>query len=268
MAIAVGGVGIDENIPLLRIVQAAAQYFFILIPVIFFARFQTKDLKKAFKLYAPRPIFLLLSLCGIIAIQPFLQGVLYFQDRLLENLPLISGFYQQLKDIIHLLEENTIRLIQAYSLPEFIVVVVVIAVTPGICEEMLFRGFVLTNFIKVSRPSIAIFLSGFIFAIYHMNPIELIPLIILGWYLGFITYYSNSIFTAFSAHFLQNFLSAYYMFKFGKDEIETPGFTNQNILDNAIFGILSLIIFAFFIYLYHRYSKRYFMNSEDKTEEI
>lgn len=256
LAIAVGGINIDENVSLTRVVQAASQYLFILFPVIFFTRIQTKELKKAFRLNAPKPALLMLSLIGIIAIQPFLQGVMYFQEKLLENIPLINGVYYQLKDIINVIEENTIRLVQAYSVPEFIVVVLVIAITPAICEEMLFRGFVLTNFKKVSRAPIAIFLSGFIFAIYHLNPIELIPLIILGLFLGFITYYSNSIFTAMAAHFFNNLLSAFMLYKFGSEELDTHIISDSTFLDNVIFTVSSLIIFSLIVYLYYKIAKR------------
>jgi hypothetical protein len=244
------------DVQLSRIILAFAQFMFILAPVIFFTRLQTPDLKDTFRLYLPKVHLLVLSILGIIFIQPFLQGYLFFQDRLIDNLPLFKDQIKQVKDVFDLVEKTTLKILTAYSVLEFVVVVLVIAVTPAICEEILFRGFVLKNIGKIARPSMAIFLSGFMFAVYHFQPFNVIPLIILGWFLGFVVYYSNSIYTGIVCHFLNNFFASYFLFVYGKDEFKTPEVSGSELPDTIIMTVFSIILFAALVFLFYKFRFR------------
>jgi hypothetical protein len=99
----------------------------------------------------------------------------------------------------------------------------------------------------------SIFLTGFIFAVFHFHPFNLIPLIVLGFYLSYIVYYSGSIWTGVAAHFINNFLSAYLVFRFGSENFDKPdeGFAENSIL--LISGIASLILFIVIIAFIKRY---------------
>jgi len=239
-----------------RIVLAFGQYMFILAPVIFFARFQTADLKSVFRLKMPKANLLLLAIIGIILIQPFLQGYMYFQDQAINSLPGLRDFVKPVKEMWDELEGAVMKIVAAHSPVEFAVIVFVICITPAICEEFLFRGFVLTNLKKTASAGNAIFLSGFLFAVYHFQPFNLIPLIALGCYLGFIVYYSKSIFTGMACHFINNFLAAYYMYAYGKQDFDNPQITGSEATNALIAGIISLVLFIFVIYLYFRFREK------------
>jgi membrane protease YdiL (CAAX protease family) len=156
------------------------------------------------------------------------------------------------KDIFDTFEKSTIKIVQAHSTFEFIVIVIVICLTPAICEEALFRGFTLSNLRKISSAHAAIFLSGFLFAFYHFQPFNIIPLIILGWYLGFIVYYANSIWVGFICHFLNNFFAAYFLYIYGKEDFETPHLAGDELTDTIVTGVFSLVMFTSVIILYYR----------------
>jgi len=240
------------NVETTRIVLAFGQYMFILAPVIFFARFQTADLKGMFRLRMPKATLLLLAIIGIILIQPFLQGYMYFQEQAINSIPGLKDFVKPVKEIWDELEGAVMKIVAAHSPMEFAVIVFVICITPALCEEFLFRGFVLTNLKKTANAGYAIFLSGFLFAVYHFQPFNLIPLVALGCYLGFIVYYSNSIFTGIACHFINNFLAAYYMYAYGKPEFDNPQITASEATNALVAGVISLILFLFVIYLYYR----------------
>jgi membrane protease YdiL (CAAX protease family) len=155
--------------------------------------------------------------------------------------------------VFDLVEETTMKLVKSYSPIEFAIVVFVIGITPAICEEMLFRGFVLKNLEKVAKANIAIFLTGFLFALYHLQPFNLIPLMILGTFLAFVVYYSNSIFVGMLCHFLNNFFAAYFVYMFGKQDIETPRISHSETADTIIIGVSSLVLFVFVIYLFYKF---------------
>jgi membrane protease YdiL (CAAX protease family) len=253
IAAAAVGTEIDSNVKLVRIILSFGQFMFILAPAVFFTRLQTPYLKETFRLNAPPPFLLLLSIIGIILIQPALQGYMHLQDYILNNLPVLKESVKHLKDIFDLVEQATMKIVTAYSPFEFAVVVFVIAITPAVCEEVLFRGFVFGNLEKISKKSVAIFLSGFLFALYHFQPFNLVPLIALGCYLAFIVYCTNSIYTGMISHFLNNFLAAFYIYKFGKDEFDTPKVGDSEVFNTAIAAIAGLIIFIIVMYLLYRF---------------
>ncbi len=250
----ISGVDVEgNNVRIARVILAFGQYMFILAPAIFFARLQTNDLKQTFRLFVPPPHLVLLSILGIILLQPFLQGYMILQDYLLNHIPFMQDSMKYVKDIFDMLEKASLKIVSAHSPFEFGVIVFVICVTPAICEEILFRGFVLKNLQKVSKPGIAVFMSGFLFAVYHFQPFNLIPLIILGTFLGFIVYYSNSIFTGMLCHFLNNFTATFLLYKYGKEDLETPHLTNSQTNDIIIASIASFALFMLLMFLFYKW---------------
>lgn len=248
-----GGEDLENfNVEVSRIVLAFGQYMFILAPVLFFARFQTADMKSMFRINMPKLSLLLLAAIGMMLIQPFLQGYIYFQDQAINSLPFLRDLLKPVKEIWEKLEGSVMRIVAAHSPVEFAVIVFVICVTPAICEEFLFRGFVLTNLRKTASAKAAIFLSGFLFAIYHFQPFNLLPLVFLGWFLGFVVYYSNSIFTGIICHFLNNFLASYYLYVFGKENFDNPMLTASETMNTLIAAVISIMLFSIIIIIYYK----------------
>ena len=251
-----GGDKLEGDVNLMRFILSFGQFMFILAPTILFTRLNSADLKTDLKLNFPKFHLVFLMLVGIIAVQPFLQGYIYFQDVLLDHLPVLKNTIKQLKDLFDTLESSTIKIVTAYSVLEFIVVTFVICFTPAVCEELLFRGFVLSNIRKVAKAPVAIILSAFFFAVYHFQPFNIIPLAILGGYLGFVVYYSNSIYTGMVCHFLNNFFATYYLFKTGKQDFDTPHLSNSEMFNYGMTALGSLILFIIILYVFYKFRDR------------
>jgi len=246
-----------ENLAATRIVLSFAQFMFLLFPAIFLSMLQGNKFKDAFRIKKPDLAIFFLSIFGLALIQPFLQVYLMIQNKILFSLPFGTDLIRQLKDLFDSLEQTTMNLVTAHNIPEFIFVVFVIAVTPAICEEFLFRGIVFKNFERVSLRRNAMFMTGLIFALFHFHPFNLIPLILLGFYLTFITYYSGSIFTAIACHFLNNFISAYSVFAFGKENFAEPDISGMQLFQFGLLGLVSLVLFVFLlIYIVKLYNKK------------
>ncbi len=265
LAIAAGDISLNNpNVKVTRVILSFGQFMLILAPTIFFARLQTNNLKNIFRLNAPKPGLVLLAILGIILIQPFLQGYMYFQDYLLNSVPFIKDILKPVNDLFDVMEQSTLKIVKAHNWFEFIVVVFVIGVTPAICEEALFRGFSLSNLNKVASPLKAIFITGFLFAMYHFQPLNIIPLLILGCYLSFIVYYANSIYVGVLAHFLNNFFAAYYMFIYGKQDYETPHLTGDELTNTIAAVLISFILFSSVILIYYKFRA---MPVDDESSE-
>lgn len=93
--------------------------------------------------------------------------------------------------------------------------IILFALVPAICEEILFRGFVLSAFRdkktfgqkNEKQIVFAIVVSGILFGIMHLDFIRIIPTSILGMVMAYNVYKSKSIFTSVGIHFFNNLLS-------------------------------------------------------------
>ncbi len=93
--------------------------------------------------------------------------------------------------------------------------IILFALVPAICEEILFRGFVLSAFRdkktfgqkNEKHIVFAIVVSGILFGIMHLDFIRIIPTSILGMVMAYNVYKSKSIFTSVGIHFFNNLLS-------------------------------------------------------------
>lgn len=79
-----------------------------------------------------------------------------------------------------------------------------IAMVPAVCEEIMFRGYVLRAFEKSWGVWPAILASGVLFGLYHLQLANILPLAALGILLALITWLSGSLLPAIAAHFINN----------------------------------------------------------------
>ncbi|MDD4223073.1 MAG: ABC transporter permease [Candidatus Cloacimonetes bacterium] len=84
----------------------------------------------------------------------------------------------------------------------------VIAVLPGICEELLFRGFLL-RFFEGKKFWYPVLASAALFAVFHLDPFRLLPTFLLGTLLGWLTLRSGSIYNSMLSHALNNGLALF-----------------------------------------------------------
>ncbi len=80
----------------------------------------------------------------------------------------------------------------------------VLAVLPAICEELLFRGYILDGLSRRWGAVAGIVASGVLFGVFHVDPFRLIPASLLGMLFGVIVYRKGSIFYGMIAHMTNN----------------------------------------------------------------
>ena len=79
-----------------------------------------------------------------------------------------------------------------------------LAIAAPFFEEYLFRGFLLASLTKHMPVWGAIALSGFAFAVAHLNVVDIIPLSVLGMMMGFVYWRSGNLLSSMLLHFLWN----------------------------------------------------------------
>jgi uncharacterized protein len=118
------------------------------------------------------------------------------------------------------------------------------------CEEFLFRGVLQQGLARGSRRSLeAVFLSGLIFALFHMNPVSFLALFELGIFFGLLYQRTGSLVPGIVAHATQNAttLAIYYAFQFGRPETSETEMPASKIIGLAGMGIVVILALLFLV---------------------
>jgi membrane protease YdiL (CAAX protease family) len=86
-------------------------------------------------------------------------------------------------------------------------VLLVVALTPAICEEVMFRGYLQRQVERRLGVVWSIVLVGLVFGLFHLRPTEVLPLATLGIYLGFSVWVTGSLWAGVLIHLLNNGLA-------------------------------------------------------------
>lgn len=125
----------------------------------------------------------------------------------------------------------------------------VVAVAPGICEELLFRGFMLRFFEKYG-VKISIVLSGLMFAAFHLDPFRFVPVFLLGMLLAYLTLRSGSIVNAMILHTLNNGFAVFVMSFAGSKYLQIFLQDGENLKYWVVAP--ALLILSLAIYYFHK----------------
>ncbi|MPM61842.1 hypothetical protein SDC9_108705 [bioreactor metagenome] len=128
-----------------------------------------------------------------------------------------------------------------------------VAVMPAICEELFFRGFILTSF-KHNNKSYkgAIIASGILFGMMHMDFIRIIPTSILGMSFAYAVCKTNSIGVSMFMHFINNGFAVVVSHISSKmfDNIEMTKVTYLQFNQLLVFIALSIIFISIAVFLF------------------
>ena len=192
-----------QTVTMHRIFTMGGQILFLLLPALILARLLDTKLSRVFpwrKPHAGETIFAVLSL---LFLQEAMQIYLFFQDRI----PLPRVIEKYVGPARQMFEEMFRILVSAKNIPELFFVVLVVAFTPAIVEELLFRGLIQNCFERRLVPLRAAIWTSVIFGLFHFNPFQIVPLIILGVFFGVLRMRSRSMIIAMTVHFLNNALA-------------------------------------------------------------
>lgn len=101
------------------------------------------------------------------------------------------------------------KVIWEFILREFhrvplVITLFLMSVMPGVCEELLFRGFLLHGMRKKCSDRSAIIIVGFLFGALHLDPYRFFPISLLGIVFGYMVVKTGSIFSGIVAHSTNN----------------------------------------------------------------
>ncbi|QJA08333.1 CPBP family intramembrane metalloprotease [Romboutsia sp. CE17] len=225
---------------------AITQIMIISLPLLF-AYYIKSNFKKVFNLKLPtiKQIFGAISLwIGTYTIAMLITQLLLYLFP--QNMEVVEGLNEAL-----FIEDS------------LLLNILIVACMPAVCEEIFFRGFLLSAFRnnKKSYKS-AIIITGILFGFMHMDFIRMIPTGILGISFAYAVCKTNSIFISMIMHFLNNGLAvlvSHYTanLELAESSSEVVALTFNQVMIYLIIGLL-------FITLGSRLLKR--MNKTEKNK--
>lgn len=98
------------------------------------------------------------------------------------------------------------RFLTTFSSPgRLLVGLLVVAVTPAIAEELLFRGVLQRNLVRgLGSRHLGVWLAAALFSAVHLEFFGFVPRLLLGLVLGYLYEWSGNILVSMAAHFTQN----------------------------------------------------------------
>ncbi len=180
----------------------------LLIPSIIFAHWNRIPWKRAFAMNRPS----LSSLLGAILIAPatLLLANAAFQLQS-QFVPLPEELFGELEGLLGGEEGGILLALFA------------VAISPGFCEEMLFRGLILGRLRKGMTSWRAVVLGGLLFGLFHLSIYRILPTALMGMAAGALVLLSGSIFPAMTLHAVYNgivVLSSHFEILEGLDQFD------------------------------------------------
>lgn len=203
------------------------EIFLILLPALLFVKLKRVDIKESFRfrkisfsLALRSAILGVLSWGLVVVIDALVSGLL---ERIFGENPAVSFFLKILPKTFS-------------ELPVFLIL---FALLPGLCEEILFRG-AIQGTLEKKGVWRGILLTSLLFTIYHMNPWGFIHIFIISVIAGFLIIRTNSIISPIIFHACIN-ATAFTIASF---------LNNERIILYMGIAFFLLLIICFFEFLY------------------
>lgn len=213
------------------------QLILILLPTIFLLRIARMNIRATLKLNPTNPLnFLMVVLMAV----PMITLVVLLGQFINMIYPVSESYMEGMRNLLSTEQAGIWKSL------------LIIAVLPGICEETMFRGYIINAFRKYGFWAAAV-ISGVLFGIFHLDFFRLIPASILGIYLGYLLLKSNSLLIPMFAHFINNSIALLLSNYHEKIKILDYLMTGDEFV--WWIGIPALIIFLVFLKLYTRINR-------------
>jgi membrane protease YdiL (CAAX protease family) len=242
---------LTSNLNLMRTLQLLTHIFLFLVPAIVFAFLMSR--KPAIYLEADRFPSLKnigISLLVMILAYPMVLYAAEINMKLL--LPeSLKGFENWIKETEESAKNMVEMLLGVKTLGALAFNIFLVAIVPGVGEELIFRGIILKLFRQwTGRVHIAVWISAIIFSAIHFQFLGFLPRVVLGLIMGYLFVYGRNIWLPIIAHFFNNSMAvvAFYLAHNNYLDIDVDNVEMGTIGPFVALASLSLTMLAFFYF--------------------
>lgn len=237
-----------QDLNALRFMQISSQLFTFVFPPIAYAFLVKEKPVNALGLKNSKILWFLIGTAMIFAIMP-LNSILAEWNAGLTLPESLSALEQMMKQM----QESATAMIEKFvsvdTIGGLILNLFMIAGLAAIGEELLFRSIIQTSLIKICKNAhVGILIASAIFSFIHLEFYGFVPRLILGMLLGYMFYFSGSIWIPMLMHFLNNGTVVLIYFLNNKGitniDVDTFGQTSIPVLIVSIVVIIALFLFS------------------------
>lgn len=243
-----------QDLNALRFMQISSQLFTFVFPPIAYAFLVKENPVNALGLKKSKTLWILIGIAMIFAIMPFNSILAEWNANLTlpESMSKIESLMKQMQEAATEIIE---KFVSVDTIGGLILNLFMIAGLAALGEELLFRSIIQTSLIKICKNAhIGILIASAIFSFIHFEFYGFVPRLILGMLLGYMFYFSGSIWISMLMHFLNNGTVVFIYF------LNTKGITN---IDVDTFGqtsipvlIVSIVVMIVLFLLSIKYSDK------------
>lgn len=236
----------QTSINILKIIQFFSATGTFITPLLLYGYFT--NFQFGFKTYFSRQS-ILLSLGIILLITPIVSFLIEF--NLAIDFPNWMQKFDKNSEII------VLAFLKMDGFNDLLANLLVMAIVPAVGEELFFRGLIQKKLHRFLRnPHFAIIVTSTLFSLIHFHLDGLIPRFVLGCVLGYMFYWTKSIWVPIIAHFTNNALAIIISYPYLKSfdivqnfnhysETDLPQTTNSAIIFSLFsVGILLYLLFS------------------------
>lgn len=235
----------EDEIRFLRFNQPFSTIGIFLIPPLIFRYLLNDRFGLTFSKFRISNSTLLSTVVLIIVVRPIVSWLAILNSTI--DLSFLGKLGEYVISTSDLIAEKTLLLARADSIDKLLINIFIIAILPAIGEELFFRAIIQRLLYKVSgRFHLSIWVTAIVFGVMHFNVRGVLPIIFLGLILGYIYFYTENIWLAILAHFINNASLLLIFFKF---PVETESVVSDNIsIPSLLFSVLMSFSLLFFLY--------------------
>ncbi len=222
--------------------QAASTLFMFFLPVYFFAVICYRNPSRFIGFNTRISSRQLLIVLAILILTFPLSGSLAELNKVI---PIPKAWEIKFKAMETSRSEQEAVLININSFGRYIISMFIIALLPGIFEEVCFRGGLQNILMRWFKgPWFAVILTAFVFSIIHISYYGFLVRFALGIILGLVFYYSGSLWLSIIFHFLYNGVQVTALYLNNQNMKETKNIEESFPIWAGIIALV-LIIYAF-----------------------
>lgn len=232
----------------LRFMQISSQIFTFVLPPILYAMLVKERPFKSLGFSKSTILWLILGVAMMYTILP-LNSIFTEWNANIKFPESLASFEKLMQDLQERATEVMEKFVNVDTIGGLIINLFMIAGLAALGEELLFRSVIQTSLIKICKNAhIGIFIASAIFSLFHMEFYGLLPRLVLGLLMGYMYYYSRSIWIPMAMHFANNgtIVFLYYLNNIGAINIDVESFgeTNVGILMLSIVAMVALFWFT------------------------
>lgn len=139
-----------------------------------------------------------------------------------------------------------------HTIPELVQGILIIAVSPAICEEIMHRGLLLRAYEKRGSYRAVVIVAIF-FGIFHFDITNFLGPVFLGLVIGYYVVRTNSIFAGMLAHFLNNTIAEILTY-LSRNQVQQKYMTisSRDLVEALLYGFGGLIITAVLLIVFKK----------------